>query len=220
MSQFNTPTYDIERPTGTCAFTGRQLEPGERYVATLVEIDPEQEGQTQKETGKPGSTLPFKRLDVCMEAWEQGNRPDRLFSHWVSTVPQPTEKKKIFVDDAVLMNLLIRLGDTEEPQRLAFRFVLALILMRKKLLRYDRTERRPKPAPAPVGAEGSGEHNEQPAEPVMEEYWVVTPKLDITKGPLGKWNEEEQFEVLNPQLDETQIQQVTEQLGEILEAEL
>ncbi len=203
MSQFNTPTYDIERPTGTCAFTGRQLEPGERYVATLIELEEPVEGDA-----KPGSALPFKRLDVCMAAWEEGSRPERLFSHWISTVPQPTEKKKLFVDDAVLMNLLSRLADTEEPQRLAFRFVLALILMRKKLLRYDRTERRPKPAPEAGGT------------PETEEIWIVTPKLDVSKGPMGKWHDSEQYEVLNPQLDEAQIQQVTEQLGEILEAEL
>ena len=68
---------------------------------------------------------------------------NRLFSHWESTVPQPNEKKKIFVDDAVLMNLLVRLADTDQPQRLAFRFVLALILMRKKLLRYEGAQKRP-----------------------------------------------------------------------------
>ena len=33
-------------------------------------------------------------------------------------------------------------ADADAPDRLAFRFVLALILMRKKMVRYDRTELR------------------------------------------------------------------------------
>ena len=52
------------------------------------------------------------------------------------------------------------------------------------------------------------------------EYWLVTPKLDLTKGPLGKWNDDARMEMLNPQLDEAGIEQVTEQLSEILEGEL
>jgi len=214
MTQFNTPAYDIERPTGTCAVTGRALQPGERYVAMLVELDEMDEARSASDAA---AALGLKRLDVCMEAWEQGHRSPRVFSHWITTVPQPTEKKKLFVDDAVLMNLLIRLADTDQPQRQAFRFVLALILMRKKLLRYDRTERRPKPTHE-VG--GKDEMRGTEVAPQTEEYWIVTPKLDLSKGPLGKWNDAEQMQVLNPQLEEAQIQQVTEQLGEILEAEL
>ena len=55
---------------------------------------------------------------------------------------------------------------------------------------------------------------------VLQEYWKLTPKLDLSKGPLGKWNDEQQFEVLDPKLDESRIEEVTQQLGEILEAEL
>jgi hypothetical protein len=195
MSQFNAPTYDIERPTGQCAFTGRTLEPDEQYIAALVE---------------DGDHL--KRLDICQQAWDQGKRPDDLFSYWKATVPQPQEKKKLFVDDAVLMNLLERLAAADQPQRIAFRFVLTLIMMRKKLLRYDRTDKRPVDAPEPPeGPEG---------QQVVEEWWVLTPKLDLSKGPLGKWDDSRKLEVLDPHLDETGIRAVTDQLSQILQAEL
>lgn len=189
MSQFNAPAYDIERPTGQCALTGKLLEPLETYIATLVE---------------DGDDL--HRLDVCDEAWQQGRRPEHLFSYWHATVPEPNAKKKLFVDDEVLMNLLERLADAEQPQRIAFRFVLTLILMRKKLLRYDRTEKRS------VDGEDS--------QPVEQEWWLLTPKLDLSKGPLGKWDDERSFEVLDPRLDEDGTRAVTEQLSEILQAEL
>jgi len=189
MTQFNAPTYDIERPTGTCAFTGRTLEPDEHYVATLVE---------------DGDDL--RRVDVSTEAWEEGKRPEHLFSYWKAVVPQPEEKKKLFVDDEVLMNLLERLADAEQPQRIAFRFVLTLIMMRKKLLRYDKTDKR-----TVEGPEG---------QQVVEEWWLLTPKLDLSKGPMGKWDEDRTFEVLDPHLDEEGIRAVTEQLSQILQAEL
>jgi hypothetical protein len=191
MSQFNAPAYDVEHPTGRCAVTGRSFEPDETYIATLVE---------------DGDDL--RRLDVSLAEWDSGWRPDHLFSHWKATVPRPEEKRQLFVDDDVLMNLLRRLADADQSQRIAFRFVLALILMRKKLLRYNRSERR------------TERTDPQTNQPIEREWWLLTPKLDLSKGPLGKWNEEETIEVLDPNLDEEQIRQVTDQLGQILQAEL
>lgn len=208
MSQFNAPAYEITRSTGQCALTGRTLEPGEAYMSTLVESDP-----TAAVT--PATALGLHRVDVSMEAWDQGQRPQRLFSHWKSIVPQPNQKKKLFVDDEVLMNLLRRLADASEPQRLAFRFVLALILMRKKLLRYDGSEKRTETVTT-TNEDGSAGETKM----VEREWWLMTPKLDAKKGHFGKWNEDDRIEVLDPHLDEAQIQQVTQQLNEILDAEL
>lgn len=192
MSQFNAPTYDIARPTGECAFTARKLTPGEQYVAALVELDPNAEPPAG---AKPGATaLGFKRIDVSHEAWEQGHRPERMFSFWRSVVPEPNAKKKLFVSDEVLLNLFRRLNDTDQPDRRAFRFVLGLILMRKRLLRYEGTER---------------EGGQSPGDPAATEYWLVIPK-----------GESEPIRLINPHLDDAQVQQVTEQLGEVLEAEL
>ena len=196
MTQFSASGYDVPRTSGQCAATGRALEPGETYYATLVDVDPE---------AGEANALGMARVDISRQAWEQGHRPERLFSYWKTTVPEPNAKKKLFVDDGVLLNLLHRLAEAQEPERLAFRYVLALILMRKRLLRYDGSERRQ--------AEADGERVEQ-------EWWLLTPKKDPSKGPLGKWDDEQRIELLDPRLDEPQIEQVTRQLGEILQAEL
>jgi hypothetical protein len=204
VSQFQAnAAYEIPRTTGVCASTGRTLEPGEAYFAVLIDVPVEL--RQAESTECKAADLGLQRVDVSTEAWEGGYRPEHLFSYWRSTVPQPNAKKKLFVDDGVLMNLLRRLADTAEPQRLAFRYVLALILMRKKLLRYDGA------AVKRVEHDGGS---------VERTFWLLTPKLDVTKGHFGRWNEEETLEVLDPGLDETQIEQVTQQLGEILEAEL
>lgn len=187
MTRFNAPAYDVDRPTGQCTFTARRLEPGETYMATLVEIDEPTGAATD---GSAVAGAGFRRLDVSMQAWQTGQRPDGLFGYWKTVVPEPNQKKKIFVDDDVLMNLFDRLADNDQPQRRAFRFVLGLILMRKRLLRY----------------EGSTKRTIEGAE---QQWWQLIPK-----------GASEAVDVLNPQLDEPQIQQVTDQLGEILDADL
>ncbi len=198
MSQFNAPSYEIPRTSGLCAATGAALEPGQSYYAALIELS-EQEQSEAKTRGEPINPLGIKRLDYSAAAWESGQRPAdaQVFCFWKSTVPQPQEKRRLFVDNSVLMNLLERLADAEDADKLAFRYVIALILMRKKLLRYDGAEKR----------EGG-------------EFWKLTPKLDLSKGPLGKWHPDTRYEVLDPKLDESRIEQVTGQLGQILETDL
>lgn len=114
-------SFEIARSSGKCAATGRDLSPGEPCIAALCE-----------RAADDG----FERLDFSVEAWSAGSRPERLFSFWKTTAPHPNEKKRVFVDDEMLRNLFERLADDERPQRQAFRFVLGLVLMRKRLLRF------------------------------------------------------------------------------------
>ncbi len=160
--------YRVARSTGICAATGRPLEPGSACVAALCER-PEDEG--------------FDRFDFCLEAWETGARPDGLFSYWRTTVPRPDAKQKILVDDDVLLDLFDRLADDVRPQRAAFRFILALILMRKRRLRY-------------VGRSGDGD----------DERWLMRPRgADPNSPPIEVPNpqlSEEDIRELSDQLTE------------------
>lgn len=174
MSRFGSQ-YQVSRPTGVCAATGEPLEPGTPCVATLCERE-EDEG--------------FDRFDYSVGAWESGARPERLFSHWKTTVSRPEEKRKLLVDDEVLLDLFERLAADERPQRIAFRFVLALILMRKRLLKFVGRE------------EGEGERPER---------WLFRRK--------GDEPESEPVEVINPHLSDDDVRELTAQLGEILEGD-
>jgi hypothetical protein len=177
MSRLST-NYEISRSSGVCAATGRALSPGEPCIAALCE----QEGE---------GALPFVRLDYSIEAWREGSRPQHLFSYWRTTVPEPHAKRRVFVDDELLLNVFERLAGDDRPQRSAFRFVIALILMRKKLLRY-------------VGRE----------ERVGREIWLLALRVPADSP------QPEPFEVVNPRLADDDIRDVTDQLGEILHADL
>jgi hypothetical protein len=95
----------------------------------------------------------FERRDYALEAWEVQGPPDDVFSYWKTTVPDPEGRRNILVDDAVLWDLFEALADDTRRRRQAYRFILALILMRKKLLKY-------------VGRTGQGE----------DERWLMRPK--------------------------------------------
>ena len=200
MSQLSN-TYDIQRPTGVCAATGRELAPGETVYAALVDPPAEDRPEDQRKPNDNGE-LPMLRVDVCAEAWESNFRPPHLFGFWRTEVPEPNEKKKLLVGDAAIQELMLSMEDATENKQLAFRYVLALILLRKKLLRHDGIDRR-----------------EQEDGPVQD-YWQFTPKLDIDKGHFGKWNEDGKFEVLDPHITSDEIAGVTEQLGQVLELDL
>ena len=110
--------WEVEPATGTCAATGRKFEEGEEFYTVLFE-----DGDS------------FRRADYCLDAWTEP--PERSFCHFKTRVPVKEKRKRLLVDDELLVNFFQRLEDELEPIRVQFRFVIALILMRKRLLRYE-----------------------------------------------------------------------------------
>ena len=129
MSRLSASPYPIATPTGLCAATGRALATGEPIVVALVERSDD---------------LGLERLDFAADAWDAGARDPHarpVFAHWRTLQPEPNAKPKLFIDDAALMDLFQQLGEESAPgspdaarRRVAFRFVLALVLCRKRLL--------------------------------------------------------------------------------------
>ena len=113
--------YDVPRPAGHCAVTARKIEPGEKFFAAIRE-----------------TPAGIERVDVSPEAWDAFDRAG-LLAYWQTVMPAHEQKKKVFVDDEVLCTLFERLADATEPAKVNFRFVLGLILMRKRLVLYDQT---------------------------------------------------------------------------------
>lgn len=80
----------------------------------------------------------FSRTDFCGDCWN--NKADiPFFSFWKTRIPKKDESKKRVVDNLAILNLFLRLGENEryrdEPWAKNMRYVLALFLMRKKLLK-------------------------------------------------------------------------------------
>ena len=161
--------YEVARPHGQCARCDATIEPDQKLMAALRETP---EG--------------FERIDVCLNCWEEFDRANVL-AFWKTTMPRPEAKKKLFVDDEVLCDLFERLGTAEEPSKLNFRFVLGLILMRKRLLSYESSR----------------------TDDAGRELWKMRFR-----------GRQDTLEMLNPHLTEEQVQDVSRQLGDILNEEL
>jgi hypothetical protein len=144
--------YAIAKAEGKCQVCGKAIEPGEKLMAALRE-----------------TPAAMERVDVCLGCWESFDKAG-LLGFWQSTLLPPTARKNVFVDDDVLCELFERLGDAEEPAKIDFRFVLGLILMRKRRIIYDSTRR-----------EGEKEIWSVHLKGREEQMDVVNPRLDEQK---------------------------------------
>ncbi len=159
--------WDINKPLGQCYGTGKKIEFGEDYFGALVETD---EG--------------LQRRDFSVDYWQK-EKP-QVFCYWKTKLPHPDQKKQVFVDDDMLMAFFDRLAEETNPEKVNFRFVLAMILMRKRRLKYDSTKMQ------------NG-----------NEIWCLRIVGD-----------KQIVEVVNPHLNEEQIEQLSSQIGQILQTDL
>ncbi|NBB94742.1 MAG: hypothetical protein GVY16_03280 [Planctomycetes bacterium] len=125
-----TKDFKIGRPAGICAKSGKDIAPGEEFMALARMVGEE-----------------ILREDYSLAAWEQIDTEalsaDRdVLGIWRTRRPQPEEKKKLLIDDNLILQFFERLTGTDDPSRLNFRYVLCLILMRKRLLAYEGMNRR------------------------------------------------------------------------------
>lgn len=82
----------------------------------------------------------FDRRDFCASCWQ--GPPENSFCHFKTRLHARQPRQRVLVDDNVLLDFFQRLGQhTDDPVKRDFRFVLALILLRKRLLKFDRTIR-------------------------------------------------------------------------------
>lgn len=111
--------YDLQGPTRVCAATGRELKPGDRFFAVLRE-----------EAGK------LTRTDYAPEAWTVA--PSEAVAYWAGKVPNAGQKaKKPVVNDELLLDCFDRLKGSTDPDGLNFRYVAALLLMRRKRFKFE-----------------------------------------------------------------------------------
>jgi hypothetical protein len=110
--------YQIEANTRRCTVTGRELRAGEKFYSVLLD-----------EGGK------FHRRDYSSEAWQ--GPPEGAFSFWSGRIPAGDEVRKPRIDDELLVDCFQRLEGATDPARIRFRYVVALLLMRRKRFKFE-----------------------------------------------------------------------------------
>jgi hypothetical protein len=112
--------YQIQTNTRRCAASGRELRPGEKFYSVLIE-----EGGT------------FVRKDYASEAWP--GPPPEAFSFWAGKVPSDEAPRRPRIDDELLVDCFQRLEGQNDPGRVNFRYIIALLLLRRKRFKFEET---------------------------------------------------------------------------------
>ena len=109
--------YPTGRVGQTCFTSGRALAPGDHYVGALVDV----EGV-------------YERRDFAPDIWEQSAQPKGLFAFWRGVVPDEAKKKHPVLAPDSARDLFEQLESAEDDRQRALRYILALWLVRKRLL--------------------------------------------------------------------------------------
>ncbi|MBE3069858.1 MAG: hypothetical protein IMZ66_06445 [Planctomycetes bacterium] len=113
--------YKIGTSSRSCQACGHEFGVGDEYFSAVVETDEEDR---------------LARQDFCPACWQAG--AGAFFSFWKTRIPEPEAPDRrgpALVDLGRLMQLFEHLAESPDEQAQRFRYVLALVLMRKRRLR-------------------------------------------------------------------------------------
>lgn len=111
--------FEVQRCTRRCAKTERELLPGETYYSALV---------------SQGSGV--ARLDYAAEAWT--GPPEGAIGWWQAKLPDANAHKMHWAPNDVMLHYFEELDC--RPDQVDARYVLALLMVRRRILRLETTE--------------------------------------------------------------------------------
>ena len=111
--------FEVQRCTRRCAATDRELKPGEYFYSVLVPEGAE-----------------IVRYDYCEDAWT--GAPETMLGWWKSQMPDPQAHKLHWAPNDVMLHYFEQL--TNEPDKSDTRYVLALLMLRRRVVRLEETQ--------------------------------------------------------------------------------
>jgi len=108
--------FEVQRCARRCCVSSRELREGETYYSALVPV---------------GSAV--ERRDYAAESWT--GAPEGALGWWKAQVPTPQSKKARLAPSDVLLEYFNELA--ERPEEQDTRYVLALLLVRRRVLRME-----------------------------------------------------------------------------------
>ena len=111
--------FEVQKFTRRCASSDRDLSPGESFYSVLVPRDAD-----------------VVRLDFAESAWD--GPPEDAIGYWKSEVPDPKANRLQLAPREVLLQYFESMLD--EPAKRDLVYVLALLMIRKRVLKLETTE--------------------------------------------------------------------------------
>ena len=113
--------FDIRSRDRHCCSTGEELRPGDVVYSALV----------QQEGG-------VVRMDFSAKGWQAP--PENLIGWWKSRIPKRDSNRVYWAPNDVILNYLLELK--ENPEQAEVCYLLALLVVRKRILRMEDVEPR------------------------------------------------------------------------------
>jgi len=119
-----------------CGACRGEFAPGTSVVSALFEFTPPNgpDGDADDGLDDLDDVPPFSRTDFCATCFDGDADTGAPFSWWRFVVPPPEEKKATF-DLGVAREFLERLLQQDDPDRASLRYLLTLLLMRKRIVK-------------------------------------------------------------------------------------
>jgi len=111
--------FDIQKCSRRCAASERELLPGEPVFSVLLS-----EGKE------------IVRRDFCQESWT--GPPEESLGWWQARIPTPESNRAQWAPHEVMLHFFLELEASADQQDL--RYVLALFMVRRRILRLEGTE--------------------------------------------------------------------------------
>ncbi len=111
--------WNVARSTRTCALSGNEIPPETPYYSALIDTD-----------------AGLERRDYTAESWPEVET-GAFFSYWKNKGYSPHQSKRPPVDWERVLAVFDRLADATDKEKQLLRYVLALILVRRRRLRLD-----------------------------------------------------------------------------------
>lgn len=119
MSTHDQMDFDIQKCSRRCAASDRELLPGEQIYSVLVV-----EGKD------------VVRRDYCQESWS--GPPEESLGWWQAKIPTPERNRAQWAPHEIMLHYFLELEASADQQDL--RYVLALFMVRRRILRLEGSE--------------------------------------------------------------------------------
>jgi hypothetical protein len=113
--------FEVQRCSRKCAKTERELQPGETFYSALVP-EPDSAG--------------LRRIDFAGDAWV--DPPEGTIAWWKSQIPGAGNKRAHWAPNDVILEYFQLLDG--DPTKVDVRYVLALLMVRRRIARWEDTE--------------------------------------------------------------------------------
>ena len=118
-SKYNSVDFQVQRCSRRCSATDKEFQPGEVFYSLLIADGAE-----------------IVRRDFSESAWE--GPPENAVGWWQSQMPSINSKKIGWAPNDVMLEFFQQLAD--KPEKEDLRYILTLLLIRRRVMRLEETE--------------------------------------------------------------------------------